>query len=342
MFPIIFYLNGIFYNSSCKTFFFSIVFHLWLLIALILNIIHISREYNRLYFTIWISYIAAVLTSLATYVTLWLKKYQILSLKKTIINFHSTTFRTSTLLKVFQFLNLFLFIVYPAVFIYFNLKVGHIHMNLSDILCMGTTAYAFIFYQLTLPLSVALLYANFCYLCSSALNVIESRIKCPSVTKTKQIISNLHYYETILNFATSVENAFSTVTFFSMVSYVIIAFTSMGNLVKGNFSGNYVVIFQVSFVFVFATFCMTILIVYASETPITIERIKVNLIVLEGKLSLTCDTRDSKLIKKFIKTFTKRNVFAFSACNMVHFKRSLIITSYGTLISYGLLLLQLQ
>lgn len=347
MFPSsIFYLTGILDYGSGKTCFSSIHFllwFLWLILSLILSILYFIELYIITYFTVWLSYVATLVISLVTYVTLWLKKSQILNLKKMVVNFHGTKFMQSTLLKFIQIPNLVLFLVYPAIILYLQLKTGNISMNIRDILYIGAKHYALNFYVITLPLSVTLLYANFCYWCSSELYVIENRIKCISVISNEnRIISILNYYQSILNIATSVENAFSTVTFFSMVSYLFIAFACMGNLVKRIVSGNYYLIFIVSLNFVFAVFCMTILIVYASETPLIIERINGNLFVLEGKLSLTLNGRNSKFIKKFIKTFTKRKVFTFSACNMVHFKRSLIITSYGTLISYGLLLLQLQ
>lgn len=132
MFSGIFHLTGFFENRNSKTCFLSIIFQLWLIISLILSILNIIHVYQRAYFTIWISYAASILTSFATYVILWLKKYQILKLKKTIRNFHTIRFMESTSLKVIQVLNIFLFIIYPAVFLFLGFKTGNIYLNVKE------------------------------------------------------------------------------------------------------------------------------------------------------------------------------------------------------------------
>lgn len=87
---------------------------------------------------------------------------------------------------------------------------------------------------------------------------------------------------------------------------------------------------------------MTALIAYASEIPIIIEEIKLRLGIMEEKLALTRCKNISNGTKLTNETFSKRYGFSFSACNVAHFKRLLILTTYGAILTYGLLLLQLQ
>lgn len=94
--------------------------------------------------------------------------------------------------------------------------------------------------------------------------------------------------------------------------------------------------------FLLGVFGLTVLIGYPAETPIVIESIKVSLLSVEENLSLRGCSKYLTALKMKICTILKRDVFAFSACRTIYFKRSMIITCYGALISYGLLLHQLN
>lgn len=324
-------------TSKCCLF---VCFHVWLIFAFILNMTAIGEMLNRSDFTIALSVAFANLACLALFTTLWIKRHEILKLKKIVEKIsNNNASKTANFLKIFQVLNLFLFIFYPIIFI--NQSFPYFKNILTGLLFI-VFMYAFIFYNVTLPLSVTLMYANFCYWCSTQLKFIASQLKSTAVfLNEKRVFGILQYYQFILDVTLSVENAFSTATFFSMVSYLIIIFAYMGNLIRRYQSENYIIRCQMLFNLILEVCSMTAHIAYASEIPTVIERIKLNLCIMEEKLSLTRSKKVSNDTKSIIKIFSKRDVFAFSACNVVHFKRSLIITTYGALLTYGLLLLQL-
>lgn len=316
----------------------SICFHIWLIVAFIANMTAINLQRDNSDFAMALSYAISNSLCLTMFITLWIKRHQILKLKKTIeqlsINSASKAF---TFLKISQILNLFLFVSYPTVFSFLLIK--NIHPNSLLLAHM----FAFIFHTITLPLSVTILFASCCCWCSTFLKVIASQMKSNSVVlNEKRIIGILRYYQFILHIAMSIERAFSAVAFFLLLSYLFIIFTYMGNLIRGYHSKNSIVRFQMSFNLTLKIYGMTVLIAFASEIPKVIESIKLKLCIMKEKMSLSDSNVASDVAKSLIDTFLKRDIFVISACNMIHFKRSMIITSFGTIISYGLLLLQFQ
>lgn len=319
----------------------SISFHIWLIFAFIVNMTATKMRWETSDFTMALSYAFANSLCLAIFITLWLKKRQILKLKEIMENIsNNNASKPFAVLKVIQIFNLCLFIFYPIVF--FNLDFVYTQDIIAGLFLVIDIS-SFIFIQVTLPLSITVVYASCCCWCSTQLKLIASQIKStPAFLRGKKIFKILEYYQFILRIATSVEKAFSTVTLISLVSYLVIIFTYMGNLIRGHYLENFTSRFHMSFHLIFDICGMTALIAYPSEIPTIIERIKLKLCIIEEKLSLKSYKNVSCATKSLIETFSKRDVFAFSACNMVHFKRSVIITTYGTLISYGLLLLQLK
>lgn len=319
----------------------SVCFHAWIIFAFISNMTFIPVMLSRTDFTIALSSAFANSVCLAIFIILWLKRRQILKLMKTIQKIpNSGASKNFNFIRMFQVFNIFLFLLYPVIFI--NLTFSFFDNILSGLNFL-TFMYAYIFYSITFPLSVTLIYSSFCYWCSTQLKFVASQLKSATVfLNEKRIFGILQFYQFILDIVMSIEKAFSTITFFSMISYLIMLFAYMGNLVRRYASENYVLRCQMTINLILEVCGMTILIAYASEIPVIIERIKLQLYIMEEKLSLARCKTVSNDIKLIIETFSKRDVFALSACNVVHFKRSLIITSYGTLISYGLLLLQFK
>lgn len=341
-------LGGTSNKVLVKKRFSAICFSTWLIVACVCNFLHIAIDVQGP------SAIIAVLifglsafSSVLVYISLWLKKRQIFTLRKDIKRLSKNeTSKAYCLLNIIQLLNFFIFMFYPLLLLMFlvnnnllmfqNLKESNFRVFVSLL-----SVYAFFFNQTTLPFFVTLLYANFCLWCSSSLKRVLKKLEsCLVIMNEKKVITTLQLYETILQKAMSVEDIFSSVTFLLLCTYFVYIFSSMKYLLS-----NSLPLFpriQCSVNFVLGVSGITLLIAYPSETPLVIEKIKLNLVMLEKKLNLRECGRYSEIIKTNIDAFFKTDGFSFSAFRTVYFKRSMIITCYGAMISYGLLLQRLD
>lgn len=91
----------------------SVWFHAWLIISFILNMAHIGEMLNKSDFTIALSDAFANVACLALFITLWLKRNQILKLKKTVEKFsNNIASKTSNFLLKFLIFFYLYFIQY--------------------------------------------------------------------------------------------------------------------------------------------------------------------------------------------------------------------------------------
>lgn len=134
----------------------SVCFHAWIIFAFISNMTFIPVMLSRTDFTIALSSAFANSVCLAIFIILWLKRRQILKLMKTIQKIpNSGASKNFNFIRMFQVFNIFLFLLYPVIFI--NLTFSFFDNILSGLNFL-TFMYAYIFYSITFPLSVTLIY----------------------------------------------------------------------------------------------------------------------------------------------------------------------------------------
>lgn len=284
-----------------------------------------------------ISFIISIISSLLIYSILIHKKRNIQSLFCFIEKLKLTTKSNKVnFLNILQMLNVVFFLVRPFM-VFFFLKTSlqySLKHRLFDIIVKCSID----FYQVHFPLYITLVYASFCSLSSVHLKKIHGGIKRISVVKEKhKFFKMLQFYRTILNFNKSIENIFSGSVLFLFSAFFVNIFLCMKDIVTNIVSGFR--LFHSSLNFVTSVMTMTILITFASEIPKDITDIKDCLCELYEKIALYGNEKSLNDVKLLIDTFLRRETFAFSALNMVYFRRSLVIASYGTLISYGLLII---
>ena len=228
-------------------------FNVWVAFAFIINMTSLYAVLQMSDYSMTISLALSNGSCLITFITLYLKKSKILKLTKIVKSCNNSTYKSFTLLKIFQIFNLCFFVFFPVVSSFF-------FKNVQLLFIM----YCFVFNQITLPLSITVLYANFCCWCSTALKRIEKQIKNISVILNENRITRIFQdYQYILHICLAVESAFSIVAFILMASYIITIFTYMGNFIRHHHR-NYVMMCQMSINLTLEVFGMTILIVFAS------------------------------------------------------------------------------
>lgn len=325
---------------------FCACFILWFIVAFILNVYILYYELMTpsVGITGSFTFLASFVFRIIAYFVLWLKRKQLLQLcmimKKINRKVRSEAF---FFLNMLHILNVITFLFFPALCFYVKYAIDVFRntfpKSFEGMLHMYINEYAFVFNQITLPVFVTLIHSSIYLWCSTTLKNTKQKIKESNMhLNNNRIISVLQLFQSILRVAASIENTFSTVAFFSLTSYLISAFLSVTPLLYSSSYDNMPATFHAYVNFFFNVLGLTILIAGASETPMILEKIKLSLILLDEKLSLLGTSKKSQKIKIIIDALLKRDVIAFSACNIVHFKRSAIIACYGTLITYGLLL----
>lgn len=250
------------------------------------------------------------------------------------------------LLNLLHILNIVFFLFHPLLYLFIEIKyyaefeIYPIeYVEFPWLFMAGGGIYAIVFYQITFPLFITLVFVSFCYWCSSELKAVQKELESFSLFLHSRIFEILKAYDEVIEVATTVEDAFSNVTFLLLVSHFVNTFTSMGNILRGTFTSFLRI--QCLINLIFDVLGLILLIFLAAETPIVLEKIKKSLGILEERVNFS-NKNQQKSLKMAVKTFLKKDIFVFSACNMVFFRRTLIIASFGTLISYGLLLIQLN
>lgn len=328
--------NQCFYIKSS----FCFTFPLWLLVSSILDAFYIFENIKMIITDkdkFFISFVISIISSLLSYCILVHKKRNIQSLlcfiqKRKLTN-RSKKFN---FLNILQVSNVALFLVRP--FMVFFLMGSSIQYSLESRIFEIIVKCSIDFYQVHFPLYITLIYASFCSLSSAQLKAIQRGIKHINVFKEKSRIFNMfQFYRTILTFNKSVENIFSGSVLFLIAALFVNSFLCMKDIVTNIVSG--FKLFHSSLNFVTSVMTMTILITFASEIPKTITDIKNSLCELYEEIALYGKEESFNEVKLLIDTFIRRETFSFSALNMVYFRRSLVIASYGTLISYGLLII---
>lgn len=319
---------------------FRFTFPLWLLISSILDAFYIFENRKTIITDkdkFFISFAISNISSLLTCGILVHKKRNIQSLLCFIVKLKLTDkSKKFYFLNILQVLNVVLFLVRP--FVVFFLLGSSIQYFLERSVFEIIVKCLIDFYQVHFPLYITLIYASFCSLSSVQLKKIHRGINRINVVKEKHKIFNmLQFYRTILNFNKSIENIFSGSVLFLFAALFVNSFLCMKDIVTNIVSG--FKLFHSSLNFVTSVLTMTILITFASEIPKDITDIKNSLCELYEKIALYGNEKSFNDIKLLIDTFMRRETFAFSALNMVYFRRSLVIASYGTLISYGLLII---
>lgn len=336
-------------KTQSRCFFFCLI--IWLITACVFGVIRIAFEIKKGYVnnvTI-VSFALSLGSSIFMYLALLFKKRRLASVQDAISNIPiKVTSKSYLFLKIMHILNFIVFFAYPGVVMY-NIISESEEAEFSDFskktfldLCLPLfMTFSYIFNQMTLPYLLTLTFSSFCLWCSLTLKRIEKRLKLSIVSlQAEKVISLLNLYQTVLQTTMSVESIFSSSVFLLLITYLVTAFSTMAHVVQG--SSPKLLQYHSLFPFSLTMFGMTLLIVYASEIPLVLEKIKLSLIVLEEKFSLKRDGKCSETIKIMIETCVKRSDFSFSACHIIYFKRSMIITCYGALISYGLLLHQMN
>lgn len=334
-------------KSSVKSYCISRCFALWLIIACAINFYHmyclVIEPAAGIIMTF--SYIISTLSYYVTYLTLWCKRNYLLEVRRVIkkIGVKGRS-KVYLLLNMLQIINIIVFLICPAALVYLSTTDSILQdIILKDLILYVFIFYAYVFNQITLPLLITSIHASICMWCSTTLKNIKENIDyCKMQLNYNEIISVLQFFHSVLHVASLIEITFSNVSLLSLFSYLISIFFSIGFFLKGvEYDGITTrVLFSVSLFF--NIFGMTVLIACVSEVPIIIEEIKLSLLLLDEKLSLRGPNKRSQTIKILIDTLLKRGVFFFSACKMIRFRRSLIITCYGMLISYGLLLYSIE
>lgn len=239
-------------------------------------------------------------------------------------------------LNILQELNVVLFLVRP--YMVFFLLCASVKYSLKRRIFTVIVKCSIDFHQVHFPLYITLIYDSFRSLSSVQLKIILRGIKRINIVKEKHRIFHIfQFYRIVLNFNKLIENIFSGSVLFLIAARFVNSFLCMKDIVTNSVSG--FKLFHSGLNFVTSVMTMTILITFASEVPKVIADIKNSLCVLYEKIALYGNEQPFNEIKLLIDTFMRRETFAFSALNMAYFRRSLVIASYGTLISYELLII---
>lgn len=319
----------------------SAIFPLWLLLScsLVMLIFIYFRGKTGMDTKTFFSIFISIFSSLATYWTLRFKKREFFHIKNIFgISSFKTTSKKLLLINVLQIINLlfyFLFIlgiVIQIIISLINAEYALYHLVISG----GRISYSF--YQFLFPFHMTFIFASFYCSCSADFEIVKSRLKKINIFEEKGAISNvLQSYGAALDVSTRIEKVFSTSAFFLSIVHYINMFLHINTLLTGSFQNH---MFENYFGFTENFISFSALIGFASETPEVIDEIKLNLSKISENNALYGKGLSYKINKRLVNAFITRKTVVFSAWNMVYFRRSLIIASYGTLISYAILLYQ--
>lgn len=158
----------------------------------------------------------------------------------------------------------------------------------------------------------------------------------------QNIFSN---YIVILDLVESVDDAFSHIVFMTTIVNSVSVFSLMAICFQIINNGSPVPPFislEVSFILITSTTYLILTISTAAQIPIEIAKNTTALAKIYQKMkenSLFCKVNHNQKLLKMIK---KRPVIVLSGCHIIYFSRNLILTISGTLITYGLLIINFK
>lgn len=335
--------------------FINVTFPLWLLTSSYMYTdFNFGSIFSRQYFTgqileeakDFISYLISFFCSVSAYSILSYKKQNI---QRLIYLIRSLSRKRDSnvlfiLLNILQVLNVALFFLRPLIILYETMQTNTIRnyfILLKDHMFQVTVNYAIVFYEIHFSVYITLIYASFCSMCGILLKVVHRKLKYLDVDQDKDRIAVIfRFYRNIINVTMLTEDVFSGSVLFLMIALFVNSFIFMNYLLgldpRELMFGYYAISFIMNII------SITALIAFASEVPRTIDKIKRSFCSLDEILVLRKNDKNFNKLKMLTDAFLRRETFAFSALKMVYFERSLIFATYGTLISYGLLIVNFQ
>lgn len=169
-------------------------------------------------------------------------------------------------------------------------------------------------------------------------NILKVNLRCD----LQNIFSN---YIVILDVVESVDDAFSHIVFMTTIVNSVSVFSLMAICFQIINNGSLVPPFislEVSFILITSATYLILTISAAAQVPIEISKNTTTLAKIHQKMkenALFCKLNHNQKLLKMIK---KRPVIILSGCHIIYFSRNLIITIIGTLITYGLLIINFK
>lgn len=201
----------------------------------------------------------------------------------------------------------------------------------------------------TFPGILCVFYCSMCWEIRQLLleyrNLFKNIIKTKSYCNfPKQILMN---YSAVLDLVEDFDDCFSHTIFILTILNTVSVFSLMGICFYITHSGTKVspfLILQISVILVTSATYLVCFIIAAAQIPIEIDRNATDVVKIyqEMKYSSMRKKQDSMpdcVSKRLLKMIIKRPTITLSGCHIVYFSRSLILTIIGTLVTYGLLVL---
>lgn len=169
-------------------------------------------------------------------------------------------------------------------------------------------------------------------------NILKINLRCD----LQNIFSN---YIVILDLVENVDDAFSHIVFMTTIVNSVSVFSLMAICFQIINNGSPVPPFislEVSFILITSATYLTLTVSAAAQIPIEISKNTTALAKIYQKMkesSLFCKLNHNQ---KLLKMINKRPAIILSGCHIIYFSRNLIITIIGTLITYGLLIINFK
>lgn len=334
------------YNRTVhKKTFLSTLFPIWFLLSCFL-VIYIFIYYIKdigLSTTLLLSIFLSLASSLATYCTLRFKSREFCYLKNALQNSRQKTIsKVIVFINILQIVNLLIYLSFIMYIIFREifLKIVSHSITRQDLL-IGAGKISFVFYQIAFPFHMTFVFASFYCSCTIKLKIIRDHLKKVSIFNETNVIFNIFLsYRATLDIYKRLENALSASAFFLSIVHYMNMFLIMNSLLGRDLLSPNTQNFEDIFSFVSNFTSFSALIGFASETSTVFDDIRLTLCEIREDNALYGRGLPYKENKRLINAFMKRENVVFSAWNIVYFRKSLILASYGTFISYSFLLFQ--
>lgn len=152
-------------------------------------------------------------------------------------------------------------------------------------------------------------------------------------------------YKGILDLVESVDDTFSHIVFLTTIINSVSVFSLMAICFQISSDGSPMppfIILEISFILITSATYLTLTITAAAQIPIEITKNITALVKIYQKMkqnSFYCKLNHNQKLLKMIK---KRPVIILSGCHIIYFSRTLILTIIGTLVTYGLLIINFK